>query len=40
MDFDYEFTLLTVRAVDGVHFCAQLAIAKRMAITASHGNHK
>lgn len=40
VDFDYEITLLTVRAVDGVHFCAQLAIAKKMAITASHGNHK
>ncbi|HFG1637396.1 TPA: phosphoribosylglycinamide formyltransferase 2 [Vibrio cholerae] len=24
MDFDYEITLLTVRAVDGVHFCAPI----------------
>ncbi|MCV5261793.1 ATP-grasp domain-containing protein, partial [Escherichia coli] len=24
IDFDYEITLLTVRAVDGVHFCAPI----------------
>jgi len=41
IDFDYEITLLTVRAVDGVHFCAlQSVTVRKMVITANHGSHK
>ncbi len=35
MNFDFEITLLTVSAVDGVHFCAPVGHRRRMAITAN-----
>jgi formate-dependent phosphoribosylglycinamide formyltransferase (GAR transformylase) len=38
VNFDFEITLLTVSAVDGVHFCARSAIARKMAITANPGS--
>lgn len=38
IEFDYEITLLTVRAVDGTHFCAPIGIVRSAAITASPGS--
>ena len=38
--FDYEITLLTISAVNGIHFVRRLATDKKMAITVSHGSHK
>jgi phosphoribosylglycinamide formyltransferase 2 len=37
VNFDFEITLLTVSAVDGVHFCA-VGIARKMAIIANPGS--
>lgn len=38
IDFDYEITQLTVRAVDGVHFANPLVTGKKMATIANRGN--
>ena len=35
MNFDFEITLLTVSAVDGVHFCAPVGHRRKTAITVS-----
>ena len=35
MKFDFEITLLTVSAVDGVHFCDPIGHRRKMAITAN-----
>lgn len=36
--FDTEITLLTVRAIDGTHFCPPLATARNRATIANRGN--
>lgn len=38
VNFDFEITLLTVSAVDGVHFCAPVGHRQKTAITASPGS--
>ncbi len=38
VNFDFEITLLTVSAVDGVHFCAPVGHRRKTAITVSPGS--
>lgn len=38
VQFDREITLLTVNAVDGIHFCEAVGHHQVMVITMSHGS--
>lgn len=38
VQFDYEITLLTVSAADGIHFCAPIGTGKKTVTTVNHGN--